>query len=296
MKDTFEQMICANTLNSEPYAPPVTVANPVDDEPCPPWEFLYTNDLKYGKHVRRGKPENLKGCNCIGGCKPGSTTCACLHRQKQYFGLFGINKEFNYDENGRYVNDEFPIFECNDACGCDEDCMNRVVQRGRQYPIEIRKTQFKGWGVFAKAAIPSNSFIGIYAGELITVKESHERGSVYDIFGRTYIFQLDFWYLQEGYRRDAPPQDKEMDKNQKIVFCVDAFHVGNFTRFLNHSCDPNCGVIAVHINEPDVFKPMLCLFTYRDVKAGEELTFSYAGIMTDEEVCPPALCGGHLLT
>lgn len=172
LRTTFVQMICANTLNSEPYAPPVTVANPVDDEPCPPWEFYYTNDLLYGKNVRRGDPKKLKGCDCVGGCNPNSSTCACLRRQKQYFGLAGMDEDtckFNYDDNERVVNTSFPVFECNEACGCDEDCMNRVsgaycflssshalfqvVQRGRQFPIEIMKTRFKGWGTLCEKFI-----------------------------------------------------------------------------------------------------------------------------------------------
>lgn len=51
----------------------------------------------------------------------------------------------------------------------------------------------------------------------------------------------------------------------------------------NHSCDPNCVIEAVYIHEANVAKPLVTIFTCKDVLAGEELTFSYAG-PDDEEV------------
>ncbi|KAH7107900.1 SET domain-containing protein [Auriculariales sp. MPI-PUGE-AT-0066] len=253
----------------------ITVENQIDAEPCPPFEFHYTNSLVYGNNVHRGEPARLKGCGCEGGCKPDSKTCACLRTQNMYWKIFGFAAGFNVDAEGCVVDPGFPIFECNEACGCDETCMNRVVQRGRQYSVVIRKTLRKGW---------ARSYLGIYAGELITLNESDHRGDIYDIFGRTYQFTVDFWYLQQGYRRiirrireGGAPGAFDADETIFPTFCVDAFHVGNFTRFLNHSCDPNCVVVAVHINEPHIYKPFMCLFTNKALKAGEEFTFNYGG-------------------
>jgi histone-lysine N-methyltransferase SUV39H len=43
--------------------------------------------------------------------------------------------------------------------------------------VNIGKTREKGWGVFAGSKkIPSGSFVGIYAGELLTDAESEQRG------------------------------------------------------------------------------------------------------------------------
>ncbi|KZV89095.1 SET domain-containing protein, partial [Exidia glandulosa HHB12029] len=80
---------------------------------------------------------------------------------------------------------------------------------------------------------------------------------------------------------DKQPGDEEVDQNPS--FTVDAFHAGNFTRFLNHCCDPNCVIVAVHIDEPHIRKPHLCIFTRRAVACDEELTFSYFGIDDDEK-------------
>jgi len=52
----------------------------------------------------------------------------------------------------------------------------------------------------------------------------------------------------------------------------------------NHSCDPNCAMNACYVNEADLDKPFLALFTRRDVLPWEELCFSYSGYDSDEEV------------
>lgn len=56
--------------------------------------------------------------------------------------------------------------------------------------------------------------------------------------------------------------------------------------FQNHSCDPNCNIVACYINDQDVEKPLLAIFTNREVKPGEELCFSYYGSPDDEDEDP----------
>jgi len=156
-----------------------------------------------------------------------------------------------------------PVFECNAHCSCDDDdCKNRVVQKGRKCSVNIKKTSNKGWGVFASKKIAKGTYIGLYSGEFLKDDECERRGLVYDQSGRTYLLDIDFYYLK-------PFGD--------VQYVVDAYHVGNFTRFLNNSCDPNCKVNPCYINEPDIRRPLLALFATRDVGIGEELCFSYNG-------------------
>ncbi|EIW81467.1 SET domain-containing protein [Coniophora puteana RWD-64-598 SS2] len=170
---------------------------------------------------------------------------------------------FLYDNKGLLHIQEYPIFECNEFCGCDDDCPNRVVQSGRKHIVNIVRTENKGWGV----RIPKGAFIGIYAGELLTSAECEERGTIYDENGRTYLFDVDFWYIDRS----------EHD------YTVDAFHAGNVSLLSepksinNHSCDPNCNITPCYINEGNLQKPLLVLFTNREVEAYEELCFSYLG-------------------
>lgn len=272
----FEAMI-DEAMDDEPGAPPISIINEVNEEGAPPWEFVYTNQMWYGEDVPPPDIKNLKSCDCVGRCDPKSKKCGCAKRQHHHLKRYIANKTipadwhgvpFMYDSKGTLQFFGMPIFECNDFCGCDEDCPNRVVQRGRRYAINIKRTEFKGWGVFnGPKRIPKGSFIGIYAGELLTVEESDRRGALYNKFGRTYLFDIDFHHM-----------------GAVATYSVDAYHAGNFTRFLNHSCDPNCEIHPCYINEANIEKPLLTVFTKLDVEPFEELCFSYLGCIDEDTI------------
>jgi histone-lysine N-methyltransferase SUV39H len=121
----FEANIIENTMDDEPDAPPIRIINEIDDEPTPLWEFHYSNQMWHGEGVPPPNILNLISCDCEGGsCDPRSKTCACLQRQRKYTSE--CTPDFAYDHRGRLKHDEIPIFECNDLCGCDEKCRNRV--------------------------------------------------------------------------------------------------------------------------------------------------------------------------
>lgn len=42
--------------------------------------------------------------------------------------------------------------------------------------VQVRRTQHKGWGLFALEPIPKGSFVVEYVGELIDNKEAEKRG------------------------------------------------------------------------------------------------------------------------
>ncbi|PIL36073.1 histone methyltransferase [Ganoderma sinense ZZ0214-1] len=261
----FEAEIAANTAEDEPNAPPIRVTNDVDDEPTPPMEFYYSNLMWHSTEVPRPDFDALKGCGCVGACNPNSKTCTCVQRQKEQCDKLA---GFLY-QKGKLISHEYPIFECNINCGCSDDCPNRVIQHGRRYEIAIRKTASKGWGIFAgPKKIPGMSFIGVYAGEYLTDEEGEKRGLLYNSFGRTYLFDLDFYHINKG-------------KDNPVKYTVDAYHAGNFTRYLNHSCDPNCAIVPGYINESNIDKPLLTIFTIRDVEPYEELCFDYNGASDD---------------
>ena len=91
-------------------------------------------------------------------------------------------------------------------------------------------------GVFAGERIHANTFIGIYAGEFVTDEEGERRGKsvesgilirenvliqarIYNLAGKTYLFDIDFWHINE--------KEKKRANAAMTKFCVDAFHVGN---------------------------------------------------------------------
>ncbi|KDQ16222.1 hypothetical protein BOTBODRAFT_107329 [Botryobasidium botryosum FD-172 SS1] len=285
----FEAFISQNTVDEDAYAPPILIVNQIDDEPCPPWEFHWTNKLIYGWGIPAANHNALEGCDCDGPCDPESTTCSCVIRNQTFPGTDPENKGFGYNRDGTVKYHGAPIWECNAACGCSRSCMNRVLQRGRTANINLTKTRGKGWGVFAVKPIPGGTFIGIYAGELLRDAEADARGRVYDRYGRTYLFNIDFHYLNtlreanKANHMSPSASDDEDTDTPDVLYAIDAFHAGNHTRFLNHSCDPNCALSPVYVNEPDPEKPFLAIFTQRNVVAGEELTFSYYGEIDDDQ-------------
>lgn len=67
-----------------------------------------------------------------------------------------LKKRFSYHTKGAKagllrgdkLNSPAPIYECHEGCHCDRAlCPNRVVERGRQVPLQIfRTTDNRGWG------------------------------------------------------------------------------------------------------------------------------------------------------
>jgi len=55
-------------------------------------------------------------------------------------------------------------FLLDQACSCNSDCVNRISQRPRDVPLEIFKTQGKGWGVRASIDIVRGKVLGMYSG------------------------------------------------------------------------------------------------------------------------------------
>lgn len=220
----------------------------VNDFELPPMDdFTYTNDViaRDGIIIPDDPPV---GCSCAddGECSIKSNCCA-----KQF------DSQFAYTKRGLIrVPQGTPIFECNKACNCSENCPNRVVQKGRKQTLCIFKTKERGWGVRTERAIAKGQYICQYVGEIISYEETERRGKEYDAVGRTYLFDLDF------NEKDNP-------------YTVDAAKFGNVSRFINHSCDPNLGVWAVWTNCLDLNLPKLCLYALRPIRENEELTFDY---------------------
>ncbi|KZV59284.1 SET domain-containing protein, partial [Peniophora sp. CONT] len=59
------------------------------------------------------------------------------------------------------------------------------------------------------------------------------------------------------------------------IFVMDASRVGNFTRFVNHSCSPNCCVLPLYVDVQNKRKPLLTFWTRQTIVAGDEITISY---------------------
>lgn len=110
--------------------------------------------------------------------------------------------------------------------------------------LVLRRSKIQGRGVFARVDIPKGTRLIEYTGERITNAEADRRYED-ELMGRhhTFLFIL----------------------NSRTV--IDAAVGGNISRFINHSCEPNC---IAWIEGQHIWIDAL-----RDIEAGEELGYDY---------------------
>ncbi|MCE9666560.1 SET domain-containing protein-lysine N-methyltransferase [Myxococcus stipitatus] len=112
-------------------------------------------------------------------------------------------------------------------------------------PFELRPSSIQGTGAFATRRIPKGARIIEYIGERITQEQADLR---YDdeAMGRhhTFLFNLD---------------------NKTVL---DAGTLHNESRYINHSCEPNCEAL--------IEKGHIYIFARRAIAEGEELVYDYA--------------------
>lgn len=109
--------------------------------------------------------------------------------------------------------------------------------------------------------LKKGQFIDTYRGEIITHEEANRRGELRASDKKEiYFMNLDKFSEEEG--------------GSKYV--CDGMHLGGPTRFINHSCNPNCAIYTVSYNHADNNVYDLAFFATEAITAGTELTFNYA--------------------
>jgi uncharacterized protein len=119
----------------------------------------------------------------------------------------------------------------------------------------VRNSPIHGTGVFATRDIAAEEEIVEYAGRRITPAQADAEYP--DDDGHTFLYVLNDQYLIDG--------------------GVD----GNDSRWINHSCDPNCEVWLIESDDGNPKHDRLVIQAMRPIRAGEELTYDY-GIPADE--------------
>ncbi|KAL7837121.1 hypothetical protein SRHO_G00268320 [Serrasalmus rhombeus] len=218
-------------------------------------KFQYTPENVQGPGCDVDPTEvTLPGCSCRSqSCLPDSCPCLCFGQP--YTGEGRLVEQREEEASLGYSR---PVFECNILCECSEACQSRLVQNGVRVRLGVFCTQDRGWGVLALEAIPQGCFVCEYAGEVIGFQEARKRQLSQTAEDMNYIIAV---------------QEHGGGQQPSRTF-VDPATVGNVGRFLNHSCQPNLVMVPVRVHS---LVPRLALFTSRDIEAGEELTFDYAG-------------------
>ena len=174
-----------------------------------------------------------------------------------------------------------PLYECNQCCECDQNCCNRVIQKGSNIKFKVIEANNKGYGLATQEFISKGKFVIEYVGERMTKVEAANR--LIDLREQNapcYIFAL-----------------LEHYGDTKLSYFVDATKTGNLARFINHSCEPNLTMIPVRVNQVE---PAFALFAAKDIEEGAELTFSYGSVDTQDKTdfkkcfCGAVSCKGYL--
>ncbi|XP_029154906.1 histone-lysine N-methyltransferase NSD2 [Nylanderia fulva] len=157
------------------------------------------------------------------------------------------------------------LVECSPGiCPAGTKCMNQSFVL-RQYPVmEPFHTTGRGWGLKALEDIKAGQFVIEYVGEVIDEAEYKRRLNL-----KKELKNDDFYFLT-------------IDNNR----IIDAEPKGNLSRFMNHSCAPNCETQKWTVNGDT----RIGLFALRDIESGEELTFNY-NLASDGETRKVCLCG-----
>uniref|UniRef100_A0A8D2NVH7 Histone-lysine N-methyltransferase NSD3 n=1 Tax=Zosterops lateralis melanops TaxID=1220523 RepID=A0A8D2NVH7_ZOSLA len=164
-------------------------------------------------------------------------------------------------------------YECHpQVCPAGERCQNQCFTK-RLYPdAEIIKTERRGWGLRTKRSIKKGEFVNEYVGELIDEEECRLR------IKRAHENSVTNFYML------TVTKDRIIDAGPK----------GNYSRFMNHSCNPNCETQKWTVNG-DI---RVGLFALCDIPAGMELTFNYnldcLGNGRTECHCGAENCSGFL--
>lgn len=158
---------------------------------------------------------------------------------------------------------------CSKACHCSDMCSNRPFRRDKK--IKVVKTELCGWGVVAAESVKKGDFIIEYIGEVIDDALCEKRLWDMKDKGVTNFYMCEL-------RKD---------------FTIDATFKGNLSRFLNHSCDPNCKLEKWQVEG----ETRVGVFAARSIEVGEPLTYDYRFVQFGQEVkchCGASNCQGYL--
>jgi SET domain-containing protein len=128
----------------------------------------------------------------------------------------------------------------------------------------VKRSSIHNRGIFAKHDIPNDTPIIEYVGEKITKAESRRRGDA----------------LMEKSKKTGCAAVYVFTLNKRHD--IDGGKGRNPARYINHSCDPNC--------EAYIIRGRIWIYSLRDIKAGDELTYNY-GFDADTWDEHPCRCG-----
>jgi len=136
-------------------------------------------------------------------------------------------------------------------CDLGPACSNRSLGRKQFAKCKPMREQGKGWGLVAVSGVKKGELVQEYVGEIIDEKEKEKR-------------------LQE-WTRDHPNDPNFYVMALDSGWYIDARVKANLSRFINHSCAPNCRLLPLNVNG----HMRVGIYSLRDIAPGEFLSYDY---------------------
>lgn len=157
------------------------------------------------------------------------------------------------------------FIECDgEECPCRNRCQNQRFQNRQYAQVKVIETPGKGFGLFVCEDLKPGTLVIEYVGEVVNQEQMGTRAQKYAKQGQPHFYFM------------------TLRPNQ----IIDATCKGNLSRFMNHSCSPNCETQKWIVGG----KIKIGLFTLKNIKAGSELTFDYKFVRFGKEP-QKCLCG-----
>ncbi|TRY85457.1 hypothetical protein DNTS_008575 [Danionella cerebrum] len=148
---------------------------------------------------------------------------------------------------------------------CDSDLLKFNQLKFRKKKIRFCKSHIHDWGLFAMEPIAADEMVIEYVGQNIrqVIADMREKHYEREGIGSSYMFRVDHDTI------------------------IDATKCGNFARFINHSCNPNCYAKVITVES----QKKIVIYSRQPINVNEEITYDYKFPIEDVKI--PCLCGAE---
>uniref|UniRef100_A0A8C4XI65 SET domain containing 1B, histone lysine methyltransferase a n=1 Tax=Erpetoichthys calabaricus TaxID=27687 RepID=A0A8C4XI65_ERPCA len=142
---------------------------------------------------------------------------------------------------------------------CDSDLLKFNQLKFRKKKIRFCKSHIHDWGLFAMEPIAADEMVIEY----VVIADMREKRYEDEGIGSSYMFRVDHDTI------------------------IDATKCGNFARFINHSCNPNCYAKVITVES----QKKIVIYSRQQINVNEEITYDYKFPIEDVKI--PCLCGAE---
>ncbi|CAL8132504.1 unnamed protein product [Orchesella dallaii] len=149
------------------------------------------------------------------------------------------------------------------ALGTESDLLKFNQLQFRKKALRFARSGIHEWGLFAAEPIAPDDMVIEYVGQMIRPVVADLRETKYEArgIGSSYLFRID----------------------QEAI--IDATTCGSLSRFINHSCNPNCYAKVITIGG----EKKIVIYSKQPIAVSEEITYDYKFPLEDKKI--PCLCG-----